>query len=247
MPAMENLGLKIAEHDGGETVTTWFSQDGKTSFHGRFNPFIRLYDDGGTEVVGALQKRYGMPPGITDQQPGYGTHADAGAQIGGIIQRAVNAGWFSPYGILSGTIVNGSTIGSGLNKELLVDCMYIFMGMREKSELVQRFQDKQPVPVDPMPELAKSLDALYLQHKKKHPETVSPLGLNQAELRAVGIDIATPQGQDTFYSYIAQRLTKDIQDGVVNPEAEPAGEHYSFVTMPVSVFLRWQGIVAGKS
>lgn len=233
---MENLGQRLFE--GGLTTTTWFDGSGQKKSQGRFNPSVRLYNEQGGEIPGALQQRMGMPAGLTDFQPGYG-HAQRQALFPGMVQRALDAGWFAQWGIPAGPKVDGATLATGWNPEFLQDAVYLLTAERANSEIVTRFADVQ-APWEPLPvPLASSLTDLFKRKNLKFPSRHTPLAFTPAELAAAGV-APTQAGLDFYYSFGAQSLLEEIAAGKTNPDAGPAGPAYSFATVDVATFLRWQ-------
>jgi len=232
---MENLGQRL--FDGGLTTTTWFDFSGQTKTQGKFNPSARLFNDQGTEIPGAVQQRMGMPAGLIDFQPGFG-HAQRQALFAGMVQRALDAGWFKQFGIPAGPKVDGATKESGWNPEFLLDAAFLLTADRANSELVVRFADVQP-PFDGLPQkLASSLTELFDKKKFKFPSRHTPLAFTPAELAAAGV-APTDAGLDLYYTFAAQSLLDEIKAGKTDPQAGPAGANYSFATVDVPTFLRW--------
>jgi len=232
---MENLGQRL--FDGGLTTTTWFDFGGQNKSQGRFNPSVRLFDDQGTDIPGAVQQRMGMPAGLTDFQPGYG-HAQRQALFAGMVQRALDAGWFAQFGIPAGPRVDGATKTTGWNPEFLLDAAFLLTADRANSELVKKFADVQP-PFDGVPQqLATNLTDLFAKKKLKFASRHTPLAFTPAELAAAGV-APTDAGRDLYYDFVAQALLAEIAAGKTDPDAEPAGANYSFATVDVPTFLRW--------
>jgi hypothetical protein len=232
---MENLGQRL--FDAGLTATTWFDFSGQNKSQGKLNPTVRIYDDQGNEIPGALQKRMGMPAGLNDFQPGYG-HAQRQALFAGMVQRALDAGWFAQFGIPAGPKVDGATQATGWNPEFLQDAAYLLTSDRASSELVTRFADVQK-PFDGLPpQLASNLTDFFAKKRMKHPSRHTPLEFTETELAAAGV-AATDAGLDLYYSFVAQALLDEIKAGTTDPNAGPAGANYSFATVDVATFLRW--------
>jgi hypothetical protein len=243
MTMLENLGQRL--FDAGQRTTTWFNDAGDSTMHGTFNPTVRLFDEQGTEIPGALQQRMGMPAGLTDFQPGFG-HAQRQALFADIVQRALDAGWFAKLGIPAGPRVNGGTKASGFNPEFLQDVAYLLTAERASSDIVKRFADGQPPFDGPPQKIPASLPELFAKHKHKFPSRHTPLEFTPAELAAAGV-APTEEGLDFYYDYVAQALLFEIKAGTTDPNAGPAGPNYSFATVDVATFLRWwRGRQAGS-
>jgi hypothetical protein len=232
---VDNLGQILFDH--GLTTTTWFDDSGQQTSHGTFNPAVRLFDEQGTEVPGALQKRMGMPAGLSDFQPGYG-HAQRQALFAGMVQRALDKGWFAQFGIPAGPRVDGGTKTSGYNPEFLQDVAYLLTAERTGSEIVKQFADVQQPFDGPPRQLASNLTDFFAKKNIKHPSRFSPLAFTDAELAAAGV-APTEAGRDLYYSFVAQSLLNEIKAGKTDANAEPAGANYSFATVDVPTFLRW--------
>jgi hypothetical protein len=233
---MENLGQLL--FNAGLKQTTWFDGSGQNKSTGVFNPSVRLFNDQGAEIPGALQQRMGMPAGLTDFQPGYG-HAQRQALFAGIVQRALDAGWFARFGIPAGRHVDGATLATGWHPEFLQDVAYLLTGDRLTSEIITRFADVQQVFNGPPASLATSLTELFSKKKLKFPSRHTPLQFTPAELSAAGV-AATEAGLDVYYDFCAQSLLQEIAAGKTVPEAGPADAGYSFATVDVPTFLRWR-------